>query len=922
MSVSSISSQRVAAVALAVAVACSAARVEADSGMAAHDLEIAGPAAVSSLDAAGSIRIPLEISNRGSETWSGDSGFAVAYHWFDDDGRVVEWEGVRTPLTVPVPAGESRIVEAMLVAPRRSGSYRLQWDLVQEGELWVSQVDPTPVAEWSVTVNPTHAFTVVGARTPRVVIAGGRRSAVLELRNDGPHAWPDDGSVALAYHWLTTDGKVVDWEGRRSPVAGRVEPGETVEFETWVVAPVTVGRLALQWDMVDEGVCWFSERDATPEPLLPVVVVPAVVVHPGLWSLLVLAAAAWLVLCRRRPEMGGRPELFLIVWFALSIVVKQTWVLRESGAGLAVSGLAFSAASAALIGTVLALLPRRLRPWVSWLAGALATAVLFADLIHLRFFGDLGSMAALQSVGQVGRVGASVLSLVRADDVWFWSDLLAAGVMASVVARSSRPTWSRARILAGGVALAGLLCGVGFASFDRATSVRQVFQSTLLARQIGVVNLHLVDVGATLMRDAARSRLTDADVAEIVGFFADRRTERAGTGPHFGAMHGRNLVMIQVESLQAFVVGLRISGREVTPTLNSLTKRSFTFTNVTDQTEEGRSSDSELATQVSLLPPDRGAAAFLYADNHYTGLAAVLAERGYTTLSAVPFDGAFWNRRVTHPAYGYRRSLFAGDFEPGRTVGWGLSDRDFLAQAARRLSALTSPWCAYLLTLSLHHPFEGFPDSLKQLDVGDWEGTPVGNYLHTMHHFDQALAGFLADLERLGLADDTVIVLWGDHDAGFEWREENAAVMGATHDSAGWYLSQRVPLVIHAPGLAAPTGGSTVPAGHVDVAPTVLGLLGVDAAAYPFIGRNLLGEPGPGPVVGEYRCWRDLTHLYLRGGPELEDGRCIDLSTMTEVGSRACAASFAEASRRVEISRLVLEYDLQQRLCQSLADRP
>ena len=905
-----------------MALAGPVARAEADSGTAAHDLEIAGPASVSSLDAAVSIRVPIEVSNRGSQTWSGDRGFAVAYHWFDDDGRVVEWEGVRTLLTDPVPAGESRIIEAVLVAPRRSGSYRLQWDVVQEGQLWVSQVDPTPVSEWSVTVNPTHAFTVLRARTPRVWTVGGRRSAVLELRNDGPRAWPGDGSVALAYHWLTTDGRVVDWEGRRSPVEGRVEPGDTVEFETWVEGPASAGRLALQWDMVEEGVCWFSERDETPEPLLPVVVLPAVVVHPGLWSLLVLAAAAWLVLDRRYSGTGGRPELFLLAWFSLSIVVKQTWVLRESVAGLAVSGLAFSAASAVSIGAVLGLLPRRLRPWVYWSTGALATAVLYADLIYLRFFGDLGSMAALRSVGQVGRVGASVLSLIRADDLWFWSDLLAAGVMVSVVVRSSRSAWTRTRTLAAGVVLAGLLGVAGMASFDRASSIRQVFQSTHLARRIGVVNLHLVDVGAVLMRDAVRPRLTDDDVAEIVGFFDDRRTQRAGTGPHFGALRGRNLVMIQVESLQAFVVGLRVGGREVTPTLNSLTKRSFTFTNVTDQTREGRSSDSELATQVSLLPPDRGAAAFLFADNHYTGLAAVLGERGYTTLSAVPFDGAFWNRRVTHPAYGYRQSLFVGDFEPGETVGWGLSDRDFLAQAAQRLSDLTRPWCAYLLTLSLHHPFEGFPDSLKQFDVGAWEGTPVGNYLHTMHHFDQALAGFLADLDRLELADDTVIVLWGDHDAGFEWREENAIVMGATPDAAGWYLSQRVPLVIHAPGLAAPTEASTVPAGHVDVAPTVLGLLGVDAGAYPFIGRNLLGEPGPGPVVGEYRCWRDQTHLYLRGGPDLEDGRCIDLSTMTEVGSRACAASFAEASRRVEISRLVLEHDLQQRLCQSLADHP
>ncbi len=414
-------------------------------------------------------------------------------------------------------------------------------------------------------------------------------------------------------------------------------------------------------------------------------------------------------------------------------------------------------------------------------------------------------------------------------------------------------------------------------------SMGQIFHTTHLARQIGVLNLHTVDFGGFVIRGLARPGLDENDYAEVLSFFAERRELRAGSGPLFGAARGRNLVMIQVESLQAFVVGYRVGGREVTPFLNSLAGENLLFTNVTDQTEEGRSSDSELATQVSLLPPDRGAAAFLHAANHYTALASILAEHGYETLSAVPFDGAFWNRRITHRAYGYDRSLFADAFTPGEKIGWGLNDRDFLAQAVDRLAELTEPWCAYLLTLSLHHPFEGFPDHLKELDVGKWEGTPFGNYLHTMHHFDQALRGFMAGLEERGLEERTVVVLWGDHDAGFEWRPEIAAALGTSHDAAGWYLSQQVPLLIRAPELAAPAEALDQPAGHADVAPTLLALLGVDPGPHAFTGRNLLGTPGTGPVVGEYRCWRDSTHLYLRRGPLLADGECIELETMTRV---------------------------------------
>ena len=151
-----------------------------------------------------------------------------------------------------------------------------------------------------------------------------------------------------------------------------------------------------------------------------------------------------------------------------------------------------------------------------------------------------------------------------------------------------------------------------------------------------MLNLHAVDLGGFVIRGLARSGLDENEYAEVLSFFAERRELRAGSGPLFGAARGRNLVMIQVESLQAFVVGYRIEGREVTPFLNSLAAENLLFTNVTDQTEEGRSSDSELATQVSLLPPDRGAAAFLHAANHYTALASILAEHGY----ADPLRGA------------------------------------------------------------------------------------------------------------------------------------------------------------------------------------------------------------------------------------------------------------------------------------------
>ena len=904
----------------AVIVVAAAATVGAGDRSSVNDLEIAAPVLPVTLETAAELQVSVTVHNRGEEPWSDETGHALAYHWYGEDGRIAVWDGRRSPLGGLLAPGESRSVSATLIAPERAGSYDLQWDVVQEGVTWISEVDPTPVPRLSVKVAATHAFTILGVDTPRVLALGGRRAATVVVRNEGRGPWSADGSVALASHWYDRNGEVLEWEGLRTAMPRSVAPGETVELEALVAAPDTWGRHRLQWDMVDDGVCWFSQRDDTPEPAVTVLVVPRPWFPPWLFAaaITILAAVLW-----RRPGTRAGSALTALAdvgWCVAALILKQAWVMRGAGLGLAPSGWFLTVASAALVGSALLLLPVRLRRWTAWMVTAGVTALLFGDVIHERFFGDLGSMAALRSIGQLGQVGDSVLSMIRVGDLWFWADLAVAPLLLLAAASHTAAVAARRRWMLAGAAAALVVGLLGVAVLDRSISVRQVFHTTQMAHRVGVLNLHGLDVVGTAIRDVGLRRLSDGDEVEIRAFIDGRRHLRAGIGRFFGVAEGRNLVMIQVESLQSFVIGYRIGGRQVTPFLNSVAAGGLSFTAVTDQTEEGRSSDSELATQVSLLPLDRGAAAFLHADNSYTGLASVLADRGYRTVSMVPFDGGFWNRRVTHRAYGYEHSLFADDFGPGELIGWGLNDEDFLAQAAERLIDFPEPWCAYLLTLSLHHPFDGFPDHHKVRDVGEWEGTPFGDYLHTMHLFDNALQGFVDRLDEAGLLDRTVLALWGDHDAGFEWRPEIAAAVGAESDAAGWYLSQRVPLVIRAPGLEDAAGPRTLPAGHIDVAPTLLGLLGVDPAPFAYVGRNLLGAPGAGPVVGEYRCWQDGTHLYLRRGPRLEDGECIELDGSRRVSAEACAVSFADAHDQVELSTKILEYDLQTRLYGSGGD--
>ena len=902
---------------------------------AAEHLRVVAQVVPATLEAGSRTPISIVVTNDGSVSWSSANGFAISYHWLDTAGETVVWDGLRTTLPEIVVPGASIELMASVEAPRRPGDYLLRWDVVQEGVGWLSETDATEPEPILVSVFAGRAFTVVEGSAPRVMMAGSVSVVELVLHNDGSRTWTADGTAAAAYHWLGREGggvrpkgQSVFWEGRRTSFPAAVRSGETVALEVVVVAPERPGLWRLQWDLVEEGVCWFSDRAPEPLPAFRVLVISDPWASGFWWSLLVLCAGAAAVSTWRSGGPRALVVLFSIgdiVWCVGALSVKQAIVLAESGARPTATGWMLIVAGASVLALVTRVLPERFRGWACWGVVAGGTLLLWADLIYLRFFGDLPAAAAIAGAGQLGQIEASIRDLLVAGDAWLWLDLLP-GVVLVLVANHLRRISGRRQSRGVIVGLLAMTAVGGLAAAYLALTppnlLAQVFRRVAVAEEVGVLNLHAVDGARSVARGVLRRELEPAQFDEVVAWFRERAPQRAGAGSSFAVAEGANLVMVQVESLQAFVIGLEIGGREVTPFLNRWAEDALWFSNVTDQTGQGRSSDSELATQVSLLPLAGGAAAFRFAANDFTGMAEALGERGYHTLSAVPYEGAFWNRRQTHPAYGYGRNLFVEDFEGGENVGWGLSDRDFLDQAVRELAAAKEPFAAYLLTLSLHHPFDGFPTHLEELDVGIWDGTAFGSFLHTMHFFDASLAAFVAVLEHEGLAENTVIAIWGDHDAGFPWRSEIAAAMGATHDAAGWYLSQEVPLFVKVPGVDSLRGERAVPAGHTDVAPTLLALLGVDPAPYAFVGRNLLGEHGDRPVVGEYGCWRNTTHLFLQGDGSLDDGACIELATMAGVSSAECREGFDVAARVEEVSFLVLEYDLQGAIHDELVGEP
>src|SRR6188508_801063 len=117
------------------------------------------------------VAVPARVvlRNAGKATWRsrGETGVQLSYHWLDDRGNAIVWDGPRVAFERAIAPGEEVEVETLLRAPQPPGRYRLAFDLVEEFRFWFAEVGSWPL-ELDVVVAPR-----IAERRLAVVVHGG-----------------------------------------------------------------------------------------------------------------------------------------------------------------------------------------------------------------------------------------------------------------------------------------------------------------------------------------------------------------------------------------------------------------------------------------------------------------------------------------------------------------------------------------------------------------------------------------------------------------------------------------------------------------------------------------------------------------------------------------------------------------------------
>jgi arylsulfatase A-like enzyme len=192
---------------------------------------------------------------------------------------------------------------------------------------------------------------------------------------------------------------------------------------------------------------------------------------------------------------------------------------------------------------------------------------------------------------------------------------------------------------------------------------------------------------------------------------------------------------------------------------------------------------------------------------------------------------------------------------------WGIDERVTTRAvlgwiATERASHPDHPFFAAYNMAAGHHPYE-------------YPGSPSGQWLDreretaaeraTLRFVDDRLREIVDGLTRMKLRESTLVVVVSDHGPG-----SGRAGMGRIRDASIYEGSVHVPLVLSGPQLASTSGPVTLPTGHIDLAPTVLGLLGIEPPT-TMKGRDLTRDSEGRVVILATRP--PLSQVGVRAGP-------------------------------------------------------
>ncbi|ASA22421.1 LTA synthase family protein [Paenibacillus donghaensis] len=541
------------------------------------------------------------------------------------------------------------------------------------------------------------------------------------------------------------------------------------------------------------------------------------------------------------------------------------------------------------------------------LVNLLITLLFFSLIVYHNHFGIIATSQVIGQAKQVGAVKKSIFAVIHPQYILFFLDIIIISLV--MLNRKKAQAWKKSMSRPGNRKLvASLFCISLVICMMNIFPNQASMNETIQAEQMGILNYEAY----ALLADQEEEQIEFSEITQSV----IDQTKGIQSQPEpalFGAAKGKNLIIIQIESFQNFLIHLSIDGHEITPNMNKLADSSAYFPRFFQQVGQGNTSDAEFIVNTSFYVPPNGPATEMYAPKELPSLPKLLQGQGYDTATFHTNEVDFWNRGELYRALGFNQYYDKSFFGEDDTVFYGASDEVLYSKTAAELARMNDsrkPFYSQVISMSAHNPFS-IPENKYQMLLPErFEGTFIGDYIRAQNYADYALGQFIEELKQSGVWDDSLVVLYGDHRGLpiFSLKDEDKALMEGILDHE--YTERElinIPLIIASEGITSPSIKNQL-GGQVDILPTVANLLGVSLDNHIHFGQDLLNQTAYNLLPQRYYLptgsFVNNEELFLSGSG-FEDGQHY---TISGDGNKPLQSTEDEFNRALKLLHLSDSY--------------
>lgn len=567
-----------------------------------------------------------------------------------------------------------------------------------------------------------------------------------------------------------------------------------------------------------------------------------------------------------------------MIIFILTVVfeiILRAWTFGAalggfSGKGFLIAVL-MSAFFACIFDVLMGLLRRRHSAAARWITVALIvfwTLIYSAQLVYYDIFRTFFSIYSMANGGQILEFIDIIIATILDKILPILLNFAAGAIAIYFVFKQEPRKWDRKKYWA--AALLACFCLVSSAALtelgDRGmgTPYEYLHRTNEIkgcVKSFGLPVASAVDLKRLVC--GFNEVPQDKAIAEMNGYFGEgdvaagadteSGTDHSRTNEMTGIFEGKNLIYITAESFTDLAID-----EKHTPTLYKMSNEGISFTNFYTPVWGVSTLDGEYVNCVGLIPKAGVWSMTEAADNYlpYT-LGNQFGKLGYVTKAYHNHRIDYYYRNRSHPNLGYEFDGQGGSFDFGNS--WPESDLEMIKQTTGDYltpdeEGHIDPFHIYYLTVSGHLEYNFRIQDMAAKHEKETEDLELSDgpraYKAANMELDLAMELLIQRLDEVGVLDDTVIVIAGDHYPYALSNEEIGELRGSSINEP--YEKFKSTAIIWTPDMKPITVKKT--ASNLDLLPTLSNLFGLDYDSRLLMGSDIFSDE-PCIVVFEDKDW-------------------------------------------------------------------